>query len=196
MERKYFPGMKVGKWHLIEVKSYVFYGPNRKRKNVWECQCECGAVELVNVNVFSHGSSGCIKCRTTKNLEHLLKVGFKHGLSRDIGYRRWALMIGRCYNISYSIYKDYGGRGIYVCDRWKLGENGRTGFECFIDDLGEAASQPGKHLHRKDNDGPYSKDNCVLLDVHEHMLLSGRRRPVAGVTSDQSPVAGEGETGL
>lgn len=61
-------------------------------------------------------------------------------------------MKSRCYNPRFPKYKDYGGRGIYVCERW------RTDFAAFVEDVG--ARPPGKTLDRKDNDGPYEKDNC------------------------------------
>lgn len=60
----------------------------------------------------------------------------------------------RCYNKKYPQYKDYGGRGIKVCDRW-LGTNG---FKNFFSDMGE---RPLKcSLDRINNELGYSKNNC------------------------------------
>jgi cytochrome c-type biogenesis protein CcmH/NrfF len=58
----------------------------------------------------------------------------------------------RCYNPNFKQYKDYGGRGIKVCDRWQS-------FGNFLADMGE---RPSKYhtLERKDNDKEYNPQNC------------------------------------
>jgi hypothetical protein len=59
----------------------------------------------------------------------------------------------RCYNPRYRQFKDYGGRGIIVCERWK------ASFENFLSDMGEKPSL--KHsLDRIDNNGNYEPCNC------------------------------------
>lgn len=67
-------------------------------------------------------------------------------------------MNGRCSNPNDDRYKDYGGRGIRVCDRWKQ-------FQNFLDDMG--CRPDGKTLDRKDVNGNYEPDNCRWADSFE-----------------------------
>jgi hypothetical protein len=76
----------------------------------------------------------------------------KSGVSRTASYMRWKGILHRCLNPKHPQFDDYGGRGITVCEQW------RQSFEAFLADMGEAP--PGLSLDRRDNDGPYSPDNC------------------------------------
>jgi hypothetical protein len=61
-------------------------------------------------------------------------------------------MRSRCTNPKVKCYKDYGARGIRVCDRWEK-------FENFLSDMGPTYADD-LTLERKDNDKGYSPDNC------------------------------------
>jgi hypothetical protein len=67
-------------------------------------------------------------------------------------YGTWAGMIQRCHNPKNKSYKNYGGRGVYVCDEW------RSSFERFFADVGERPF--GMTLDRIDVNGSYRADNC------------------------------------
>jgi hypothetical protein len=60
-------------------------------------------------------------------------------------------MMARCFNPNAKRYRDYGHRGINVCDRWLR-------FENFYADMGDP--QPGKSLDRINNNGSYGPGNC------------------------------------
>jgi hypothetical protein len=88
-----------------------------------------------------------------------LKHGHATTRNRSNEYKIWEHMKARCYRATGDHFEGYGARGITVCDRWLNGENGKTGFECFYEDMGPRPSK--KHsINRKDNDGPYHPDNC------------------------------------
>lgn len=68
-------------------------------------------------------------------------------------YKMWNSMVRRCYDPKSVAFVNYGARGITVCDRW------RDDFWAFLADMGEKPG-PSHSLDRKDNDGPYSPENC------------------------------------
>ena len=78
-------------------------------------------------------------------------------------------MIRRCFYKKHDRYKDYGGRGITVCDRWLGYDNGYINF---VNDMG---SKPTKNhsLDRIDNNGNYEPSNCKWSTIHEQQ--SNRR---------------------
>lgn len=60
-------------------------------------------------------------------------------------------MVRRCTDQNLPKYKDYGARGITVCDRWKV-------FSNFLEDMGECPE--GCSIDRIDNNAGYAKENC------------------------------------
>lgn len=75
-----------------------------------------------------------------------------HGMTKSVEYAAWAGMIQRCTNPDNPSWKNYGGRGIRVCDEWL------HSFEKFIAHIGLKPS-PELILDRIDNDGDYGPGN-------------------------------------
>jgi hypothetical protein len=90
-------------------------------------------------------------------------------------YELYRSMITRCTNSKCNGYKNYGGRGITVCDNW-LGENG---FSNFCKDMGERPK--GTTLDRIDNNKGYSKENCRWATWHQQNANTSRNNEVVGV---------------
>lgn len=132
-------GLRFGKWEALRYEG--------GKDGLWECRCDCGHIALVRGGHLRSGASTqCKSCATSAQLT-------THGLSRTNTYRIYQGMLARCYNESRPEFKNYGGRGIQVCEHW------RDSFERFLDDMGERPSK--RHLlERIDNDADYDKDNC------------------------------------
>lgn len=116
----------------------------------WLFRCECGSEAVINGSRVRQGLTKSCGCSLIGN-KHNLKHGH-HGTSIFNIHKN---MRYRCYNPNNTMYANYGGRGIKVCDRW-LGEHG---FENFLADMGE---RPGKEysLDRIDVNGDYCPENC------------------------------------
>jgi len=120
-----------------------------KGKHYWFCDCSCGKTNIVRADILKERrtlSCGCYQ------KEFASKQHTKHGLRETPEYIAWNNMKNRCLNEHHQNYKDYGGRGISVCDRWYY-------FENFYEDMGKKPSR--KHsIERMDNDKGYSSGNC------------------------------------
>lgn len=93
----------------------------------------------------------------------------KHGYGYHPYIRTYYSMIARCYNPLQKDYPNYGGRGISVCDEWKRSENS-LGIIAFIHWIENQPDWDSLKLtiHRVDNDGNYSPDNCRLVTKSEN----------------------------
>jgi hypothetical protein len=81
-------------------------------------------------------------------------------------YGAWRRMIARCHSSNERVRRYYSGRGITVCDRWRLGEGGRPGFLLFVEDMGPHPGE-GYSIDRINPDGNYEPGNCRWASVAE-----------------------------
>lgn len=121
----------------------------------WICQCDCG-------NITSPINATCLRSGSTKSCgcihaEALLRVNHNkvtHGKTKTRIYNIWSGMKKRCNNPAHKSFKDYGGRGITVCDEWA------NSFQAFHDWAMSHGYADSLTIDRIDNDKGYSPDNC------------------------------------
>lgn len=153
-----FTGMRFGR--LVVIKQL---GRNAHHDMVYLCQCDCGNTTAVIASSLNSGN--------TRSCGFL--HGEFHGCSDDRLYSVWQTMKARCRNKNSDKYKDYGGRGIRVCDEWV---HSFSAFRDWALENGYDYDAPYGQctLDRIDVDGDYCPDNCRWADA---ITQASNKRP-------------------
>lgn len=144
-------GDKYGRLSILnEVES-------KKWKRYFLCKCDCGNETVVSLDNLRSGhtqSCGCLRSDTTT----IIKT--KHGLYGSRLYRVWADIKKRCLNSKHHSFKDYGGRGIILCNEWKE-------YLPFYNWAMANGYQENLTIERIENNGNYEPGNCKWIPQSE-----------------------------
>lgn len=139
-------GKKFGK--LTPIKPI---GKNKRNQVIWLCKCDCGKLYETVASYIVSGNTRSCGCSRMKNGE----------IHNQRLYNIWHGMKNRCYNSSHMAYKNYGGRGITVCEEWN------NDFQSFYKWSVENGYSDSLTIDRIDKNGNYEPSNCAWKTMKE-----------------------------
>lgn len=166
--------------------------PGGAKRTMWRCKCDCGKETIVWAYSLTSGrteSCGCLHKEVF--LEKAQKATITHGGTKERLYSVWRDMINRCKNENERLYKDYGGRGITICDEW-------MDYAAFRDwaikaGYDESAKRGSCTIDRIDVNGNYEPSNCRWANqkIQQNNKRNNRFITYNGVTKTMTEWAEE-----
>lgn len=145
--RRDLTGQKYGM--LTVISRSADRGSGKKPTVKWDCVCECGKITCVTSSALLTGhtvSCGCKKIKHMESYKHMTRL-----------YNIWKCMRQRCLNPNNPNYKNYGSRGIAICQEWEE----YAGFKAWAIKNGYSDNLS---IDRININGNYEPDNCRWVD--------------------------------
>lgn len=142
-------GQTFGKLTVIEAAGHLPNGKSSLKAVL--CKCSCGNMKVVAQVRLRNGRTKSCGCLVLEKARLSKGAPVKHAQCWSPTYSSWAGMKARCLNSKQASFKNYGGRGIKVCERW-------MDFRNFLQDMGERPE--GMTIDRIDVNGGYEPGNC------------------------------------
>lgn len=148
-------GQRFGRWTVL-YRAENRKGPDGRTLVHWRCRCDCGNERDVYGPRLRKGESLSCGCY---NRDHQAELHRTHGKRGTRLYNVWCSMKQRCDDPNCKAFKDYGGRGITVCDEWNKSFDVFCEWAC-SNGYDEAAVRGECTLDRIDVNGNYEPSNC------------------------------------
>ena len=150
-----FTGKRMGMLTVIERVEN-----DAKGKPMWLCKCDCGNIKVISSTSLTQGtkSCGCYR-REWARETHTIHGFVPRNKAKERLFNVWWRMLQRCYNPNATVYKDYGGRGITVCDEWR-DNYGAFREWAYANGYNDTVSANNCTIDRIDNNGNYEPSNC------------------------------------
>lgn len=149
-----FVGRRFGRLVVLKLVRVVKY-----YQKIYLCKCDCGKTKEIRRSALQSGATVSCGCYN-REIVRGNKNNLKHGLTpwgyktAPRVYKSWSGMKQRCYNPKNKSYKNYGGRGITVCDEWK------NDFRAFYRWAMTHGYNKTLSIDRINNNGNYCPENC------------------------------------
>lgn len=169
-------GKRFGEWTVVYLSSrmpkFCFDKKTKKHRvrgyrYFYECICSCGNKKIVNGDNLVRGLSKSCGCKQKESAKKNIKKASENRWENHIKrkgtrlYRIWCKMKNRCYDKNACSYKDYGGRGINVCEEWM------NDFENFSNWSFLNGYRDDLTIDRIDVNGNYEPLNCRWITMKE-----------------------------
>lgn len=153
MNIKELTGQRFGRLTVLKQEEGRKYG-----SVLWLCKCDCGKIVIVpsgSLTSKSKRSCGCLLREVASINASTGNSRRTHGMKGTKIYHIWDSIKYRCLNDNCKSWKNYGGRGITICDEWK------TNFEDFYSYVSKLPhyGEIGYSLDRTNNNGNYEPGN-------------------------------------
>lgn len=177
-------GKRYGRLTVMHQNGFK-YNPSGQRTVLWHCKCDCGKEKDIPASTLKNGRSKSCGCL---NRELSSERATKHGGCKQYMlerlYKIWRDMKNRCYQESSINFKNYGGRGIKICERWMDYKN-------FRDWAVSHGYKDGLSIDRIDVNGNYCPENCRWATAVEQ--ANNRRTNISITAFGMTKTAAEWE---
>lgn len=152
-------GIKFGRLLVVERDLTT-------KRTKWICKCECGKIKSIQATHLKSGATTSCGCYQKEKASRANNI---HGYSGTSLHHRWKAILQRCTNPKAKAYKNYGARGITICEEW-------IDFNNFLKWSLENGYSEELELDRIDNDKGYYPSNCrwcsVLVNNHNRRITA------------------------
>jgi len=153
---KNYKGMRFGRLEAIS------YSHTRRNYAYWTLKCDCGETIIAPINYCIVGdkkSCGCLHMEHNKSgLKRIIHGDAKTGNKNPL-YILWMNMKNRCYNKNNKSYKNYGLRGISICQEWL------NSYLMFKQWALKNGYKKELTIERKNVNGNYESENCCFIEL-------------------------------